>query len=200
LLTASAIATSAWASVATEQQQGAQTIGAVHAGKLKGTSLSNSAYEHVGEYLMGQALGSTRDHERMNSQMGKIMGPSSADQMHIYLGERYFGKSAQISGRDAPMYGLIGMMTSYRGSSIAGMMSGYLSGSHHSTSSPAIGSGMMGSEGQGQHGSDAGWTTGAIIATTVLATLLLGALLAIAVRVRRGARGPRGRGADAPVH
>jgi hypothetical protein len=29
--------------------------------------------------------------------------------MHVYLGERYLGKSARISGRYAPMYGLIGM-------------------------------------------------------------------------------------------
>lgn len=117
-----------WASVASEQQEGAQILSAIHAGKLKGTSLSSSQYEHVGEYLMGQALGTTASHERMNTLMDQMMGSTAVDQMHIYLGERYLGKSAQIPGRYMPMYGLIGMMTGYRGSgsSIAGMMSGYL--------------------------------------------------------------------------
>src|ERR1039458_9908727 len=125
------LAAPAWALVASEQQQGAQILGAIHAGKLKGTNLSNSQYEHVGEYLMGQALASIQEHERRNTLMQQMMGSAAVDQMHIYLGERYLGKSAQISGRYAPMYGLIGMMTSYRGSALAGLMSGYQIGRAH---------------------------------------------------------------------
>jgi hypothetical protein len=168
----------AGASVASEQREGAQIVSAVHAGKLKGTSLSSSQYEHVGEYLMGQALSSTASHERMNSLMEQMMGAAAVDQMHSYLGQRYFGKSAQIPGRYAPMYGLIGMMTGYRGSSLAGMMSGYLN-SHITTPNTTLGHGMMGYATQTSASSSDGWPTGAIIATAVLAALLLGGLIAL---------------------
>jgi hypothetical protein len=180
------LAAPAWALVASEQQQGAQILGAIHAGKLKGTNLSNSQYEHVGEYLMGQALGSTQAHERMNSLMQQMMGSAAVDQMHIYLGERYLGKSAQISGRYAPMYGLIGMMTSYRGSALAGLMSGYLSGQSQSTGPYTTGPGMMGNGTGPLASSSGGWPTGAIVATAILAALLLAGTLALALpRLRR---------------
>jgi hypothetical protein len=172
-------------SVAPEQQEGAQVLSAIHAGKLKGTSLSSSQYEHVGEYLMGQALGSTASHERMNSLMDEMMGSAAVDQMHVYLGERYLGKSAQIPGRYAPMYGLIGMMAGYRGSSIAGMMSGYLNSRTQSTSPYTGSTGMMGYYGTTTN-STAGWSTVAIIAAAILAALLVGGGLALVMRMRRG--------------
>jgi hypothetical protein len=190
-----ALAAPAWASVTSEQQEGAQILSAIHAGKLKSTSLSSSQYEHVGEYLMGQALGTTASHERMNTLMGQMMGSTAVDQMHVYLGERYLGKSAQIPGRYMPMYGLIGMMTGYRGSgsSIAGMMSGYLGSQSQSTSPNTGGTGMMGYYGTSTN-STGGWPTGAILATAILAALLLGGILALALpRLRgRGERRPRG--------
>jgi hypothetical protein len=182
-----------------EEQQGAQTLSAIHSGKLKGTSLSGSQYEHVGEYLMGQALGSTASHERMNSLMDQMMGSGAVDEMHIYLGGRYLGKSAKISDRYAPMYGLIGMMTGYRGSSIAGVMSGYLNNQSQSTGPySGVGPGMMG------HGtlanSSGGWPTGAIVATGILAALLLGAMLGLDVpMLRRRSQRPRERAADLPL-
>jgi hypothetical protein len=174
-------------SVAPEQQEGAQVLSAVHSGKLKGTSLSSSQYEHVGEYLMGRALGSTASHERMNSLMGAMMGSTAADQMHVYLGERYLGKSAQIPGRYAPMYGLIGMMTGYRGSgsSIAGMMSGYLNSQTQSTTPYSGSTGMMGYYGTSAN-STGGLSTGAIVAIVILAALLLGGGLALTMRMLRG--------------
>jgi hypothetical protein len=190
------LAVPASASVTSEQQEGAQTLSAVHAGKLKGTSLSNSQYEHVGEYLMGQALGSTAAHERMNSLADQMMGSAAVDQMHVYLGERYLGKStAQLSGRYAPMYGLIGMMTGYRGSSsIAGMMSGYLNSQSQGTAPYTVGPGMMGYGIGTSANSSSSWPTGAVVAVAILAALLLGGILALAwPRLRgRGGRRPRG--------
>jgi hypothetical protein len=182
------LAVPASASVTSEQQEGAQTLSAVHAGKLKGTSLSSSQYGYVGEYLMGQALGSTASHERMNSLMDEMMGSTAVDQMHVYLGERYLGKSAQIPGRYAPMYGLIGMMTGYRGSSIAGMMSGYLNSQTQSTTPYSGSTGMMGYYGTSAN-STGGLSTGAIVAIVILAALLLGGGLALGIRKLRG-RGP----------
>ena len=192
----STLAAPAWASVASEQQEGAQTLSAVHAGKLKGTSLSSSQYERVGEYLMSQALGSTASHERMSSLMGQMMGSTAVDQMHVYLGERYLGKSAQIPGRYMPMYGLIGMMTGYRGSSIAGMMSGYLNSQSQSTTpNTTLGPGMMGYGAQTSATSSDGWPTGAIVATAVMAALLLAGALRLGLpmlRRRNAQRHPQG--------
>jgi hypothetical protein len=188
-----ALSAPAGASVTSEQQEGAQTLSAVHEGKLKSTNLSSSQYEHVGEYLMGQALGSTASHERMNSLMDQMMGSTAVDQMHVYLGERYLGNSgAQIPGRYAPMYGLIGMMTGYRGSSIAGMMSGYLNSQSQGTTPNSIGPGMMGYGTGTSASSSSGWPTGAIIAVVILGALLLAGALVLLVQMLRG-RDYRGR-------
>jgi hypothetical protein len=195
LVLALVLAAPSWGSVAAEQQQGSQILSAIHAGTIKGRSLSSPQYERVGEYLMGQALGSTTAHERMNTLMDQMMGSAVADQMHRYLGERYLGKSAQIPGRYAPMYGLIGMMMGYRGSSIAGMMSGYLSGG--SAGSSTVASGMMGggtgslASGTGSpvNSTSGGWPTGAVVAIAVLAALLLAGTLTLTVpSLRRGHR------------
>ena len=176
------LAAPAWASVASEQQQGAQILSAVHAGTLKGKSLSSSQYEQVGEYLMGQALGSTTLHERMNTLMDEMMGSAATDQMHRYLGERYLGNSAQIPGRYTPYYGMVGMMLGYRGSSLAGMMSGYLNSG--STGAYSGGSGMMGGYGTGTVASSTGggWPTGAVVTIVVLAALLVAGALALMLR------------------
>jgi hypothetical protein len=181
------LAAPAWASVASEQQEGTQVLSEIHEGKLKGSNLSSSQYEHVGEYLMGQALGSTAAHERMNLLADQMMGSTAVEQMHIYLGERYLGKSTpQGAGRYAPMYGLIGMMTGYRGTSIAGMMSGYLNSQSRSQSTApyTTGGGMMG-YGTGSRANSSGWPTGAIVAVAVLAALLLVGMIVVVVRPPR---------------
>lgn len=177
------------ASVATEQQQGAQILSQVQNGQLNGKHLSTGQYENLGEYLMGRALGSTALHERMNALMDQMMGATAADQMHIYLGERYLGLSTTPASRYAPLYGLMGvMMSGYRGSPLAGMMSRYLSGQRQTTG--GYGPGMMGfGDGTAPTTSaGSGWPTAAIIAITVLAALLIGGTIALALpRLRRRA-------------
>src|ERR1035437_4760749 len=104
-------------SVATEQQHGALTLTQLQHGQLSPKRLTSGQYENRGEYLMGRALGSPPPHLRMNALMDEMMGPTAADQMHIYLGERYLGVSTPPSSRSAPLYGLMGvMMSGYRGS------------------------------------------------------------------------------------
>jgi hypothetical protein len=184
-----ALAAPALASVASEQQQGAQILAQVQHRQLAAKSLSSGQYERVGEYLMGQALGSTQLHQRMNALMDQMMGTGAADQMHIYLGERYLGVSTTPTSRYAPLYGLMGvMMSRYRGSPLAGMMSRYLSGQSQTSSGSGVGPGMMG-YGYGNTptaSSSSGWPTGAIIATIVLAALLVGGALAVVLpRLRR---------------
>lgn len=174
--------------VATEQDQGAQILTQVQHGQLRPKSLTTAQYENLGEYLMGQALGSTQLHQRMNTLMDEMMGPTAADQMHVYLGKRYLGVSITASSRYTALYGLMGvMMSGYRGSPLAGMMSRYLSGQTAAGYRP--GPGMMGSaygHTTAANSSNGGWPTGAIVATAVLAALLLAAALALALpKLRR---------------
>lgn len=188
-----------------EEQQGGQTLNAIHSHKLNATSLSSSQYEHVGEYLMGQALGSVQLHERMNSLMDEMMGPAASDQMHIYLGERYLGKSVEASGQYGPLWGLMGvMMSGYHGSALAGMMGRYLSGAGQANGS-GYGSGygpymmgngyrgyMMGGYGPYLYGHDSDMSAGAIIAIVLGSLAVLALLLALVVRLtaRRRPTGP----------
>jgi hypothetical protein len=183
LLLGLVFAAPAWASVSSEQQQGAHILNAIHAGTLKSARLSSFQYEQVGEYLMGRALGSTAAHERMNALMGEMMGPAAADQMHLYLGERYLGKTAQITGSYAPIYGLVGMMMSYRGSSLATMMSGYLGSHSERAGSATSGSGMMGTATETTAAST-GWPIAAIAAIAILAALLIAGTLTLLLRRR----------------
>lgn len=185
LLTAALASLSAAPALASlnEEHQGGQTLSAVHSGKIKASGLSSAEYEHVGEYLMGQALGSSQLHERMNSLMDNMIGSAASDQMHTYLGERYLGKSVQPSSQYGSLYGLMGvMMSGYHGSPLAGMMSRYLSGAQTS-SSYTTGPGMMGyAYGSNPTASDSGMSTGGIVG------IVLGSLAALALLVILGLR------------
>jgi hypothetical protein len=175
------------ASVATEQQQRAHILNQVKHGTLKPSTLRSGPYENLGEYLMGQLLGSTQLHQRMNMPMDEMMGPTAAAQMHTYLGPRYPGVNPTPSSRYAPLYGPAGvMMSGYRGSPLAGMMSRYLTG-QAATGQYGTGPGMMrypywstGSSGVG---------AGAIIAIILGSVALLSLAVLGATRLAR--RPPR---------
>ena len=174
-------------SVATEQAQGAQILSQVQHGSLSAKALTSDQHQKLGEYLMGRALGSTQLHQRMNTLMDQMMGAGAADQMHIYLGKRYLGVTATPGNRYGALYGLMGaMMSGYRGSTLAGMMSRYLSG--QGTAGYTTGAGMMGYgySNAPAASSSGGWPTGAIVTVTVLGVLLIGGALAIAVPRLRG--------------
>lgn len=174
-------------SVATEQAHGAQVLSQIQHGTLNSKSLTNAQYQNLGEYLMGRALGSTQLHERMNTLMDEMMGTGASDAMHIYLGKRYLGVSATPSSKYSHLYGLMGaMMSGYRGSALAGMMSAYLNG--QGSAGYKMGPGMMGYAygSTPASSSSGGWPTGAIVAVAVLAAILIGGAAAVAVpRVRK---------------
>jgi len=175
-------AAAAVASPASEQQQGAQVLSEVHAGKLKAQSLTGTRYEYVGQYLMGRALGSTRTYEAMDSLMDRMMGETASGQMY-----RYLGKSTRPDSRSLPMYGwMANMMSAYRGHMpYAGMMSQYLR-SNGSYPSMMGGAGMMGGYGIQPTSSSGSWPTGAIVLVTLLGGLLLAGVLAFALPKLRG--------------
>jgi hypothetical protein len=185
-------------SVVTEQAQGAHVLSQIQHGTLNPKSLTDERYQNLGEYLMGRVLGSTQLHQRMNTLMDKMMGPTASDQMHIYLGKRYLGVSATPTTRYGQLYGLMGvMMSGDRGSALAGMMGAYLNG--QGTAGYTMGPGMMGYAYPSASGtsSSGGWPTAAIVATAILAGLLLAAAVAfLTPRIRSGRRTVRPRHAD----
>jgi hypothetical protein len=166
-------------SVATEQQHGAQILSQIQHDKLNRERLTSPQYENLGEYLMGRALGSTPLHQRMNTLMDEMMGPRAADQMHIYLGERYLGVSATPTSRNGQLWGLMGvMMSGYHRSALAGMMGAYLSG--QGAPGYRMGPGMMGGYGYTPAArSRSGWPTAAVIAVCVFALLLVAGVVAV---------------------
>lgn len=172
-------------SVAAEQAQGAQVLAQVQHGSLSPKGLTSDQYQNLGEYLMGGALGSAQLHQRMNTLMDEMMGPSASDQMHIYLGKRYLGVSVTPSSRYSQLYGLMGvMMSGSRGSALAGMMDAYLNG--QGTAGYTMGPGMMGYGHAPAASSGGGWPAGAVIAVAALGALLIGGLAALALpRVRK---------------
>jgi hypothetical protein len=203
----------------TEPQGGAQVLGEVRAGTLAATSLSELQYQRVGQYLMSRALGSTQRYESMDSLMDRVMGQSVSDQMYLYMGERYLGRTVAPNGRDTRFYGwMASMMGRYRGA-YAGMMGGYMMGAYRALSgdSSAPYAGMMGGnlrrpagQGGGNVGGTAGfnpfggmmrhggnvaqsgsgdWPAGAIIAVGVLAAALLAGGLALGLPKLRARRG-----------
>ena len=177
-------------SVATEQAHGAQVLSQVQHGTLSPKALTSEQYQNVGEYLMGRALGSTQLHQRMNTLMDEMMGPTASDAMHVYLGKRYLGINATPASRYGKLYGLMGvMMSGHHGSALAGMMGAYLNG--QGTAGYTMGPGMMGygSSYTPTSSSSRDWPTGAIIAVGVLAAALIGGFAAFALpRFRRRSR------------
>jgi uncharacterized membrane protein len=148
-------------SVADEQREGAQLFQQVQSGAKTCSQLSTANFERIGEYVMGQMVGSTSAHEAMNSAMQRMMGTQGEEQMHVLLGRRMSG----CGGGTAP--------SSY--STMMGLMGGFASGG-----------GMMGGDnanGSGSHHN--GWSTAGIIAAVLAGLLLLG-LLTVALTGRLG--------------
>jgi hypothetical protein len=187
------------ASAASEQQQGAQVLSEVQGGKLQGTNLTSTQYQHVGQYLMGRGLGSARRYETMDSQMDRMMGRSVSDQMYLYMGERYLGKRVAPNSSYAPYYSWMGNMMSRYGGTYAGMMGGYMMGAYNSLSGQGsatggyhMGPGMMGYgyASPSQNAAAGGMSTGAIIAIVLGAIAVVGLLVVLLLRMT-GRRAPK---------
>lgn len=166
------------ASVASEQQQGARIVKGLKGKVPSKAKLTTGQYERVGDYVMGQMLGSTRAHESMDRLMHDMMGERGEEQMHAFLGRRYLGSgNARLPGGYARMMGMMGMMGVASGSVPAGMMGGSQQGFAPGTMNSTNGA-----------GEDDGWGTAAVVVVLLLGAALAAALLALlAVRPwRRG--------------
>lgn len=77
--------------------------------------LTDEDFDVLGDYYMGQRLGNTATHDAMNTMMKNMMGEEGEKQMHITLGKRLSGCSADAplppqGVNFLPMMGLGGMM------------------------------------------------------------------------------------------
>lgn len=154
-----------------EEQQGAQLLRNLQAGKASCASLSTTNFERIGEYVMGRMLGSSAAHDAMNRQMAAMMGSGGETQAHVFMGQRFAGCA---TGRAPVAFGaMMGMMG-------AGMMGSAYGGTSSST---MMGSGYRGSGGMMGFGyvsptasSNSGWSSG----DTVM-VILMGLLIALAI-------------------
>jgi hypothetical protein len=186
------------ASAASEQQQGGQVLSEVQARKLQATNLTTTQYQHVGQYLMGRALGSAQRYEAMDSLMDRMMGQSVSDRTYQYMGERYLGKNVEPNSSYGQYYSWMANMMSRYGGMYAGMMGGYMMGAYNSLSGRGAATGgyrmapgMMGyGHASSENAADSGMSTGAIIAIVLGAIAVVG-LLAALLRGVSGRRAPK---------
>jgi hypothetical protein len=85
------------ASLAGEQRQGQSLIAQLHAGTVTCRALSADDLDHIGEYVMFHALGSTTRHQAMNGRMVAMLGEQAEGRMHQLLGARYAGCTTSSS-------------------------------------------------------------------------------------------------------
>jgi hypothetical protein len=88
----------ACAALVDEQRQGQSLIHQVQAGTTGCSDLTADDLDHVGEYLMFRAVGSTALHQAMNNRMREMMGEQAETRMHERLGARYAGCSSNRVG------------------------------------------------------------------------------------------------------
>ncbi len=182
----------AYASLADEVNAGKAIAARVDAGSATCQNLSDTDFEHLGEYVMERTLGSRSAHEAMNARMDAMMGSENADRMHAALGRRYAGCATGASGTagmgGAGMMGGGGMMggtaTGTRGwGAMMGSDLSWMRGGawQHMSSGDwqRAGAGMMG---QGwMHHTGGGWSTGTTIGV-ILGSLALGGLVYLVLR------------------
>jgi hypothetical protein len=179
----------ALASLADEQSQGRTLVSQLRSGAKSCGDLSATDFEHVGEYVMGRALGSTSAHEAMNTRMRQYMGEQGEERMHQLMGERFTGCA---SGGGAVMGP--GMMGGYSGNGGWGSM---MSSGDWSWMAGNAWRGMsrqdwqrlqrrwMGSS--GMSGGHHGWSTAAVV--VVVGAIFLTAFAVFAL-IRRPVRRP----------
>lgn len=72
-----------------EMQAGKALYDEMQAKKTACADVSDSDFELIGEYLMGQMAGA--GHEQMNAMMRQMMGKDGEEQMHIMMAKRVSG-------------------------------------------------------------------------------------------------------------
>ena len=154
----------------------------LQSGQANCQNLSNSDFEHLGEYVMDRTVGSRAAHQAMNARMDAVMGPANTDRMHEGLGRRYAGCAATNGGGSGMMGGgaMMGGGSTGAGGWGAMMGSGYAwmrngtwqhmnRADWQNAGAYMMGNGWMTDPGRG-------WSTGAVIGV-VIGVLVLGSLV-----------------------
>lgn len=97
--------------IAKEEEQGRLIFASLQSGGKVCADISEDNFELMGEYFMGQRLGTA--HELMNNMMKRMMGEDGEFQMHVVLGKRLSGCDSiaawpQSGTRFLPMLGMMG--------------------------------------------------------------------------------------------
>lgn len=97
---------------AREEQEGKEIWEKLQAKQLECKNLTDDNYGSLGEYFMGQMVGSS--HEAMNNMMVQMMGEEGEKQMHIVIGKRLSGcdTSAQVPSGGVGFMPMMWMMGS----------------------------------------------------------------------------------------
>lgn len=74
-----------------EQDAGQKIFQELQQKKVTCQTLSDDNFDKLGDYFMGQRLGSTEQHAAMDKQMTQMMGEERNTYMHIILGKRASG-------------------------------------------------------------------------------------------------------------
>jgi hypothetical protein len=177
-----ALTSPAFAALGDEVAAGGVIANQVRAGTADCAKLSDADFEHLGEYVMEQLVGSRPAHEAMNQRMAAMMGIAGEERMHQLMGRRYAGCASGAAG-------------------VPGMMGGRMMGGAGPMAAGIGGPAMMTSadlswmrNGSWRHmnltqwrntmnGAGHGWGVGEVLAV-VFGTLLLAGLTAFLV-VRR---------------
>jgi hypothetical protein len=185
----------AWASLAGEQQQGRQLITQLQTGSKSCGDLSAEDFDHIGEYVMFRALGSTSAHQAMNDRMTAMLGERGESRMHQIMGRRYVGCGPGVAGVAGPgrMMGAGGMMGGYAG---GGGLTAMMGSGDWSWMMGGAWQNMTRQDWQrlqrrllgASAGRGSGWTPVAIVAVTLGGVLLIA--LAILALIRRPFRRP----------
>lgn len=189
-------ASPARASLSGEVNAGRAIAARVDARLATCSNLSETDFEHLGEYVVERMVGSRSAHAAINARMDTVMGPENADPMHQALGRGYAncpragtgtGTGYGMMGGGAGMIGGTGGWGAMLGSNFSWMRNGawqHMSRAEwQRAGAPMLGGGWM----IGTGGS--GWGAGAVIGV-VLGALLLGGLAVYLPVRRRWRHGP----------
>lgn len=112
-----------------EEQEGKKFLDNLSNKTITCPQLTDTDFEKIGEYFMGQSISNTQRHISMNGMMKRMMGEKGEEQAHTAMGKRLSGcdASAAFPPQDAgflPMMGMLGMMGNNNqwGGSGGGMM------------------------------------------------------------------------------
>jgi hypothetical protein len=187
----------ALASLAEEQRQGEDLVAQLQAGTKTCGDLSAEDFDHIGEYVMYRAVGSTSSHQAINDRMTVMMGEQAETRMHQLLGERYAGCNAGgrsgIAGYGGMGPGMVGgpVVSGGWGAMIGSGDWSWMMGGAWQTMTrqdwQRLEQRLLGAKASAS--SRTGWSPPAVIAVTLGAVLLVA--LAVFVVVRRPIRRPR---------